>query len=100
MKSVFRVLLFAIIGIPMLAFAIANRHFVPVGIDPFAVDNSDTALSMPLFLIVFAALILGVLFGGMATWLGQGKHRRAARLAKADAAQLRAGKPVGGDNKS
>ena len=100
MKSVLRVLLFAIIGIPMLAFAIANRHFVPVGIDPFAVDNTDTALSVPLFLIVFATLILGVLLGGMATWFGQGKHRRAARLAKADAAQLRAAKLESSDNKS
>jgi hypothetical protein len=34
---------------------------------------------MPLFLIVFASVADGILIGGFATWLSQGRNRRAAR---------------------
>ncbi|MBV8564699.1 MAG: LapA family protein, partial [Methylobacteriaceae bacterium] len=40
--------------------------------------------------VLFAALMLGVLVGGIASWLSQGKHRRAARQYRAEAARLRA----------
>ena len=93
MKSMARLLLFAIIGIPMVAFAIANRHSVQVGLDPLTSGPpAPDSPQLPLFLIVFAALILGALLGGIAAWFGQGKHRRAARLARAEVAQLRAAK--------
>ncbi len=91
MKSALRLFIFIIIGLPMIAFAIANRHSVEIGLDPFASGPTENALKLPLFLVAFAALVLGVFLGGIAAWLGQGKHRKAARLAKADLARLRAG---------
>ena len=90
MKSTFRLIIFAIIGLPMVAFAIANRHLVDIGLDPFAGSPPENSLKLPLFLVAFAALVLGVFLGGIAAWFGQGKHRKAARLAKADLARLRA----------
>jgi uncharacterized integral membrane protein len=74
-------------GIVLLA--IANRHFVPVLLDPFGHDTPDLEISAPLFVVIFGAAIVGVIFGGIATWLGQSKHRIAARRAKSELSQIR-----------
>ena len=91
MKAVFRLILFAIIGIPMLAFAFFNRSSVDVTVAPEGLALPiDPVLHLPLFLVAFAFLLLGAVLGGIAAWAGQGKHRRAARLARAEVVQLRA----------
>jgi hypothetical protein len=61
-----------------------------VSFNPY--DPSDPALSTtgPLFVLIVAVAILGVLTGGMATWFGQRHWRRAARRHEADARQARA----------
>ncbi len=40
--------------------------------------------------MLIGAIAIGVLAGGAATWFAQGKHRRAARLSRADADRWRA----------
>jgi uncharacterized integral membrane protein len=78
------------LGVIFVIFAVANRHQVTVSFDPF--NSSDPALgfSLPLFVIIIAAVILGVVAGGSATWFGQRRWRRAARHHEADARDLRA----------
>ena len=61
-----------------LAFAVANRHEVTVSFDPFS-DVSTASFQMRLFVVIFGALICGVVIGSCATWFTQGKNRRAAR---------------------
>jgi uncharacterized integral membrane protein len=69
-----------------LAFAIANRHETTVSFDPFnGNDVSSPQITVPLFLLLFIAVLVGVLLGGFATWVAQGKNRKAARLAKSEA---------------
>jgi uncharacterized integral membrane protein len=86
-----KLLAIAPFAILFLMFAFANRHYVTVSFDPFASgDIPAFSLDGPLFLILIIVVMLGVLVGGAATWLGQGKHRRAARQARAEAAKLRA----------
>jgi uncharacterized integral membrane protein len=63
----------------MIAFAVANRQAVTVSFDPFSAVSPAYAATLPLFVVLFAAAILGVLVGGSAAWIGQGKWRRAAR---------------------
>jgi uncharacterized integral membrane protein len=73
----------ALIG---LAFAIANRHETTVSFDPFAGnDISSPQITVPLFVLLFAAVVFGAILGGIATWVTQGKNRKAARLAKSEA---------------
>ncbi len=73
-----------------LAFAVANRHLATVSFDPFAGnDVSSPQITVPLFFLLFVALVFGVVLGGVATWISQGKNRKAARLAKAEAEQWR-----------
>ena len=49
-----------------VAFAVANRHVVTVSFDPF--DSADPALSdkVPLFILIVAVAMLGVIVGGVA----------------------------------
>jgi uncharacterized integral membrane protein len=78
------------VAVLALAFAIVNRQEVSVSFDPFS--SADTALQVtaPLFILLLLALGIGVVVGSAATWFAQGRARRAARLARAEADRLRA----------
>jgi uncharacterized integral membrane protein len=73
----------AIVLIPLvvilLGFAVANRQVVTVSFDPFDSTQVAYALTLPLFGMVFVLVILGVIIGGVAAWLRQGRWRRTAR---------------------
>jgi uncharacterized integral membrane protein len=78
------------LGLLFVVFAVANRHFVTVSFDPFNSADPALALSLPLFVLLILAAILGVLAGGIATWFGQHRWRKAARQHEADARSVRA----------
>jgi uncharacterized integral membrane protein len=73
----------AIVLVPLaviiVAFAVANRETVTVSFDPFSGHDPAATVSVPLFVLVIVLLIVGVLIGGVASWLRQGKWRGAAR---------------------
>ncbi|MBI5323387.1 LapA family protein [Bradyrhizobium sp.] len=77
------------LGIFFVIFAVANRHLVTVSFDPFNSVTPTVAVTLPLFVVIIAVAILGVLAGGMASWFRQGKWRRAARQHEAEARQMR-----------
>jgi len=76
-------------GLFFIIFAVANRHLVTVSFDPFNSVTPTVAVTLPLFVVIIAFAMLGVLAGGMASWFRQGKWRRAARQHEADARQAR-----------
>jgi hypothetical protein len=76
------------LAIVVVVLSVANRTRVDFSIDPFGFAPS-LSVTAPLFFFLFAALALGVVIGGVATWFGQGKWRHAARAERANAAQLR-----------
>jgi len=80
---VLRKIVTAIIIVPLgaviIAFAVANRRTVTVSFDPFSATSPAYAATLPLFAVIFAVLILGVIIGGIAAWIGQHKWRHAAR---------------------
>ena len=84
----------ALIVIPLvlifLVFAVANRHSVTVSFDPFSSADPALSRSLPLFALIIVIAILGVIAGGLATWFGQRRWRRAARMHEADARAARA----------
>lgn len=80
----FRKIVSALILVPLaviiVAFAVANRQTVTISFDPTSATNPAYALPpMPLFMVIFVILILGVIVGGMAAWLNQSAWRRTAR---------------------
>ena len=83
--------LFAIlVGLILVTFAVANRHFVTVSFDPFNSANPSVSVSLPLFVLIILVAILAVFAGGCATWVGQRRWRRAARQHEVDAKATRA----------
>ena len=89
-----RKLVTALILVPLaivfVALAVANRQPVLVSFDPFDQINPAFARALPLYALRLILLIAGVVVGGIAAWVRQGKWRRAARLADAQARELRA----------
>jgi uncharacterized integral membrane protein len=75
--------LWLIIGVPvailLIIFCVANRQFVTMRLDPFNAVDPAVAIELPLFVFIFLALLAGIVLGGIASWLAQGKYRRAAR---------------------
>ncbi len=77
------------LGLIFIVFAVANRHMVTVSFDPFNSRDPSVGATLPLFVVIIAVAIAGVIVGGAATWLRQGHWRRAARQHEADARQAR-----------
>jgi len=90
MRKFFNTLFAILLGLILVTFAVANRHFVTVSFDPFNSANPSVSISLPLFALIIVAAILGVIAGGCATWFGQRRWRRAARRHEADARTARA----------
>ena len=78
------------LAIVIIAFAVANRQAVTVSLDPFSASAPAAVLSLPLFALINVTLIVGVINGGVAAWLGQGKWRRAMRRFERDVREMRA----------
>ncbi len=66
-------------GTLFVVLALANRHDVRLGLDPFRPTEPVRFLDAPLFVYLFGALFLGLLLGGVASWIAQGKWRQLAR---------------------
>ena len=77
------------LGVFFVIFAVANRHLVTVSFDPFNSVTPTIAVTLPLFVVIIAVAMLGVIAGGMATWFRQGRWRRSARQHEAEARQMR-----------
>jgi uncharacterized integral membrane protein len=76
------------LAVLLIVFAVANRQSVQISLDPIATDAPWFAVNIPLFVGLFAALILGVIIGGTATWFSQGAYRKQARDRKMEATRL------------
>jgi uncharacterized membrane protein YciS (DUF1049 family) len=88
MRGILKAIILVPLALVAVAFAVGNKANVKVSFDPFA-GSPDYMIEPPLFAVVFVALILGVLLGGIATWIGQGRHRRAERMYRRDVERLR-----------
>ena len=89
MRKFFTALIVIPLGLLFIVFAVANRHLVTVSFDPFNTRDPSVGVTMPLFAVIIAVAILGVVAGGIATWFRQRHWRRAARRHEAEARQAR-----------
>ncbi|SFL97251.1 LapA family protein [Methylobacterium pseudosasicola] len=77
----------------VILLAVANRAPVPLSFDPFNADAPVFSVNLPLYAILFGAVALGIVVGGVFTWLGQGKTRANVRYHRREANRLRAYAP-------
>lgn len=79
MRSILFYLLILPVAVLLVVFGVINRDPVTVILDPFSPDDPTLAFTTPLYFLVFAAIIFGIVIGGLADWVRQGRWRKAAR---------------------
>ncbi len=89
MKGIIKGIVFVPCALVLLVFAVSNRADVSVVLDPFGVMDQWAQVSVPLFLVMIAAAVLGVIVGGAGAWWSQRKTRERARMYQREADSLR-----------
>jgi uncharacterized integral membrane protein len=89
MLRLLKALLLLPVAIVVILLAVANRAPVRISLDPFSPDAPELATSAPLFAVIFLAVMTGVLIGGIAAWLSQGRYRRERRRYRREAQHLK-----------
>ncbi|MEM7023197.1 MAG: LapA family protein [Pseudomonadota bacterium] len=74
MTKLLRLIVGIVALIIIMAFAIANRSMVEVGLVPF-----PTTMELPVYGVFLLGLVVGALAGGVSVWLGGHAKRRDAR---------------------
>ena len=74
----------------LIVFALANRQLTVVNFNPLATPAAlaSPGGGVPLFLVIFLVLLVGVVLGGIATWFAQGEVRRDRRRWQREAERL------------
>jgi hypothetical protein len=78
------------LGVALVVLSIANRQPVTLRLDPLSEAAPALSVTWPFFAFLFAAALAGIAIGGIGVWIGQGRHRKAARLQRAEAERWRA----------
>jgi uncharacterized integral membrane protein len=89
MKSFLRYIILVLVAIVAVSFAVINDQPARLAFVPFVSQSDVFTYNLPLWLVIFVSIGLGVIVGGAAAWLAQSKHRRAAREARAEIRLLR-----------
>jgi uncharacterized integral membrane protein len=62
------------LAIVLVVFCVANREAISVSLDPIG-TLPQLAFQAPLFVLLIGSLILGLLLGGVGTWMTQSHYR-------------------------
>lgn len=89
LKKILTWLFWGPVAVLVIGVAVANRHSVKFSLDPLSTSDPLFSAEMPLFILLLAAVLVGLMIGGAASWINQGKYRRAAREGLHDAARWR-----------
>ena len=79
MLGFLKALLLLPVAVVVVLLAVANRGPVTFSFDPTAKGAPELSVTMPLFALILGSVVLGVILGGVGSWLASGKHRRARR---------------------
>ncbi len=90
MRKFLNYLILVPLGVAFIVFAVANRQLVMLTLDPFSSGDMANGVALPLFVVIIAVGILGVIVGGVTTWFQQRHWRRSARNYEAEAQSARA----------
>jgi putative membrane protein len=88
----FRFVVLAVIGAALFVFALANRGSVKVQILPQEASGLlpfENAYVLPLFVVMFAGILLGLLLGFVWEWIREHRQRADAAQQKREARTLK-----------
>jgi uncharacterized integral membrane protein len=87
MLRLFKLLLIVPVAVVLITLAVINRG--PVTLRYLPQQFGEGAITIPMFVVLFLALMAGVVIGGAASWWVQGSHRRLERAYKREAERLK-----------
>jgi len=78
------------LSLVLIVFALANRQLTVVNFNPLVAADAlaSPGAGVPLFLVIFVFLLLGVVLGGIAAWFAAGEVRRDRRRWRREAERL------------
>lgn len=88
MGKLFKLAILVPVAVLLILLSVANRQTTTFSLDPTSDQSPAFAVDLPLFVLLFAAVILGALIGSTLTWIAQGKHRKALRQKTQETNQL------------
>ena len=88
LKRLFTLLILVPVGVVLIAIAVSNRQDVTIAVPPYLGEAPLYAFTVPLFVVLFAVLLMGMIVGSLATWFRQSRYRREARSRRAEVTEL------------
>ncbi|MFO6464093.1 LapA family protein [uncultured Jannaschia sp.] len=89
--SFLRYLFLGLLAFLLLVLALANRGAVTLRLLPEGLSDyvgAGAGITLPLFVVIFAAIAVGLLIGFVWEWLREHKHRAEARSERAQKERL------------
>ena len=86
-----RYLFMAVVGLSLILVALANRGMVTIKLLPeemAAYLGQPLSYELPLFIVIFGGIIVGLLIGFVWEWFREHKHRVDARTQKREKEKL------------
>ncbi|EPX79693.1 lipopolysaccharide assembly protein LapA domain-containing protein [Salipiger mucosus] len=86
-----RYVFLGVLAVLLIAVALANRNMVTLSLLPeemAALLQFQWSVSVPLFIVFFGGILVGLMIGFVWEWLREHKHRAEARARKAEARRL------------
>lgn len=86
-----RLLFVVLLAIILISIALANREIVTLNMFPANFGQylgGDWSIQLPLFLVIFLAMLFGLVAGFIWEWMRESQIRREARLRATQVAQL------------
>lgn len=87
-----RYLILGAIAVSLVVVAMANRGDVTLTLLPDPIANLvgySFSITLPLFIVILGAIVIGILLGFVWEWLRESKHRSAAARAEREAKDLK-----------
>lgn len=89
MRRILTWLFWGPLAVIVVALAVANRRIVTFSLDPISQTDPVLSADLPLFVLLLAAVLVGLLIGGVSSWINQRRWRKAARHSQHEAAHWR-----------
>ncbi len=88
MRRILRWIIGLPIAIVVIAFAVANRQWTRLSLDPFSSESPILSINMPLWALFIFGVFIGILVGWIVAWFANGKWRKLARDRRAEITKL------------
>ena len=88
-RKILTVLVLIPLGVVLVVLSVANRQPATLRLDPFNEIDPAIVFTLPLFVMVLLAVLVGMIIGAIAVWFSQGRHRRALKRQQAEAKRWR-----------